>query len=398
MRLKVEYRTPRELEDIIGMAVIGQPEGIKAIATALSAHLLRIRYYQENSGRELKKDNMLVVGPTGCGKTESVMTVIRELDLPIPVAVVSTNLITGSGWKGKESSSILADLARACKPILTEHAWEFGLSAELYEKDRDHYKKKLMQATVELCNHGIIVLDEFDKIRFHPDKDDKEDFFPKMVQHELLKLIEGGTGFGEDDLCSKIDTTGILFICAGAFSDLYQTEQPANKTPAIGFSSDSEESGKPGRNSAKPFKMPTSEDLVKLGYMPELVGRLPLRTEFKKLSRKSLFNILKNSNVSPLVDLQRLFEQAGYVLEFTERAMRSAANLAYKENTGARGLRIVLTEKMYPVLYSLPQKSLRVVVDADVFTKNAEPKVTVLDECDAYTVYDSCRPEEYCFE
>ena len=398
MRIKVEYKDPRELEEIIKKSIIGQTEGIKAIATALAAHLLRIKYSQENSGCELKKDNILVIGPPGCGKTESIRTVIRELDLPIPVAVVSSNMLTGSGWKGKETSSILADLSRACKPILLKHAGEFCLSTELYRKDKEQYNKNLLEAKVELCNQGIIVLDEFDKIRTHPDQDRQEDFFPKIVQHELLKMIEGGSGFDDNPLYSRIDTTGILFICAGAFTDLYQTNQPGKKMQGIGFSAGVGNNPQPEDCTEHSFKMPTTEELIKMGYMPELVGRVPMRTEFKKLSEESLFKILKYSNISPVIDLQKLFGEAGYVLEFTEEALETVANLAYRENTGARGLRTVLTEKIYPVLYSLPKGGCKVTIDSDVFTQNAIANISSLDECESFEMYHSqlLKDKEFC--
>ena len=275
-RLHILYRTPKEIETIIKKSVRGQDEGVKTVATALSAHLLRIRYAQSHPGRELQKDNILILGPTGTGKTESIRSVIRSLDLPIPVAVISANTLTGSGWRGKNTTTILDDLRQACKPIIQKEPRIWGLNADLYQQDKDQYKKLINKACVELCSHGIIVLDEFDKLRARSD-DGQDAFFQRMVQHELLKIIEGGIGFGDDPYTEEIDTTGILFIMMGAFSDMYEQQQD------IGFGSE-----------AAPevaFHLPSTQELINYGYIPELIGRIPVRTSYKALTEDALFDI-----------------------------------------------------------------------------------------------------------
>ena len=364
-RLKIRYRTPKEIETIIKKSVRGQDEGVKTVATALSAHLLRVRYAQNHPGSELQKDNMLVLGPTGSGKTESIRSVIRALDLPIPVAVISANTLTGSGWRGKNTTTILEDLRQACKPIIKKDPQIWGVSADLYLKDKDQYKKLINKACVDLCSHGIIILDEFDKLRARPD-DGQDAFFQRMVQHELLKIIEGGVGFGDDPSTEEIDTTGILFIMMGAFSDMYARQQD------IGFGSEVA--------AEVPFHLPSTQELIDYGYIPELIGRIPVRTSYKALTEDVLFDILKNSDVSPVVDFKRLFAETENRLRFDDIALRAVAKLSISEQAGARGLRSVLDRVIYPILYNtLPETGVIKVTGATII-EGAPPLIVSTDD------------------
>ena len=364
-RLNIRYRTPKEIETIIKKSVKGQDEGVKTVATALSAHLLRVRYAQNYPGSELQKDNMLVLGPTGSGKTESIRSVIRALDLPIPVAVISANTLTGSGWHGKNTTTILEDLRQACKPIIKKDPQIWGLSADLYLKDKDQYKKLINKACVDLCSHGIIILDEFDKLRARPD-DGQDAFFQRMVQRELLKIIEGGVGFGDDPSTEEIDTTGILFIMMGAFSDMYARQQD------IGFGSEAA--------AEVPFHLPSTQELIDYGYIPELIGRIPVRTSYKALTEDVLFDILKNSDVSPVVDFKRLFAETENRLRFDDIALRAVAKLSISEQAGARGLRSVLDRVIYPILYNtLPDTGVIKVTGATII-EGAPPLIVSTDD------------------
>ena len=364
-RLHIRYRTPKEIEIIIKKSVRGQDEGVKTVATALAAHLLRIRYAQSHPGRELQKDNMLILGPTGSGKTESIRSVIRSLDLPIPVAVVSANTLTGSGWRGKNTTTILEDLRQACKPIIQKEPKIWGLSADLYQNDKDQYKKLINKACVDLCSHGIIILDEFDKLRARPG-DGQDAFFQRMVQHEMLKIIEGGVGFGDDPYTEEIDTTGILFIMMGAFSDMYEQEQD------IGFGSEAV--------AEVPFHLPSTQELIDYGYIPELIGRIPLRTSYNALTEDVLFDILKNSDVSPIIDFKRLFSETENRLRFDDIALRAIAKLAISEQAGARGLRSVLDRVVYPILYNTPPDTGVIKVTEATIIEGAQPLIVSTDD------------------
>ena len=364
-RLHISYKTPKEIEAIIKKSVRGQDEGVKIVATAISAHLLRIRYAQSHPGRELQKDNMLILGPTGTGKTESVRSVIRSLDLPIPVAVVSANTLTGSGWRGKNTTTILEDLRQACKPIIQKEPKIWGLSADLYQNDKDQYKKLINKACVDLCSHGIIILDEFDKLRARPG-DGQDAFFQRMVQHEMLKIIEGGVGFGDDPYTEEIDTTGILFIMMGAFSDMYEQEQD------IGFGSEAV--------AEVPFHLPSTQELIDYGYIPELIGRIPLRTSYNALTEDVLFDILKNSDVSPIIDFKRLFSETENRLRFDDIALRAIAKLAISEQAGARGLRSVLDRVVYPILYNTPPDTGVIKVTEATIIEGAQPLIVSTDD------------------
>lgn len=338
------HYTPREIADVIRHSVIGQDEAVQTVATVLSAHIARCMHNQAANGvlSPIQKDNVMVLGPTGTGKTESIRAVIRNLQLPIPMAVIATNTLTNAGYKGRNTTDILWDLAYDARRLINSNPGCYGAGLGIVV-ERDGKRVRQVNAAetekliLELCQCGIVVLDEFDKLRFSSGNN-YDAVYSKKLQFELLKLIEGTAGLGEDAFIQKINTSDILFICLGAFTDLLN---PPPDRPSIGF--------RAGNNVVKPTNtgIPTTEQLVQFGFVEELVGRIPLRCRFSALSVNNLYKILISSAVSPLADFQRLFRETTNELVFDDSALKEVARRAYAVNTGARGLRTVLSDVLY---------------------------------------------------
>ena len=240
----VANKSPKFFENILRKSVIGQDEGIRTVAVAISSHLIRINHNRNKPTNPIQKDNLLILGPTGSGKTESFRTVIRACNLPVPMAIVSTGTLTADGYKGKNVSSILDELIRDSLRIINKDP-----SLYIGKPDNEEERKmRIEKAVIKLANTGIVILDEFDKIRIDPFKDDHDNFFPQTAQRQLLKMIEGVTGIGEDRPGNLIDTTDILFVATGAFVGLDEVMQerlcprPRTEATPIGFMLEDEES------------------------------------------------------------------------------------------------------------------------------------------------------------
>ena len=364
------YQSPKELEALIRKSIVGQDDGVRTVATALAAHLLRIEYNRRHPGDPIHKDNLLIIGPTGSGKTESIRTVIRECNLPIPVAVIATNSLTSSGYKGRNVETILVDLLQdAFRIINTDVEKYIGDVSE--DDDEDEIKRRAGEVAVKLAGKGIIILDEADKIRIHPLDRREDTFFQRGIQQTLLKIIEGGTGFGEHPLTPKIDTTDILFIFSGAFIGLDEiTKQrlrpeakpeettlgfrPAPATPDSEPKAASPEA--PEELTARDL-IPTTEDLIEFGYIPELVGRITLRCRYNPITAETLYNILRESDISPAKEFQKMFRRTHNQLEYTNNALMEIARQAEKLQTGVRGLRNIIGDIAYPIYYELSGKT-----------------------------------------
>lgn len=380
--------TPKKIESIVKETIIGQDEGVRAVATAVAAHILRVEHNKNFPTEPIQKSNLLVIGPTGCGKTETIKTIIRELDLDIPIAVIDASSLTTSGYKGKNVEDILIDLAKDATKIFNQkfHKNYKGVNQKEYEKQA---KNEILS----LCNKGIIILDEIDKMRIDPQKRYDDNMFQRGCQQQLLKIIEGATGIGDGVNTSKIDTTDILFICSGAHIGLEDITKQRLTTgkykaqeqkPQIGFVlsiDNNSQNNETTKKSAKAFTyeelLPTTEDLIEYGYIPELVGRIPMRCRYKPITANILYRILKESKASPAEQARLMMSDTYNDLHFTDGALRAIAAKAAKENTGVRGLKTIvekITDNIYYEFAGNPNHTITVTMDTVL--KKAPPEVT----------------------
>ena len=319
----------------------------------LSTHLARCKYNMGITGTEkpIQADNLLILGPTGTGKTESIRTVIRELNLPIPVAVIAVNTLSNAGYKGRSVDTILEDLIQDAKRLFYARPGTYITDKDCIVEENNGKKiKKIIpesgeKVIVELCNHGIIILDEFDKLSFSA-KNEYEAVYSKKLQCELLKIVEGGKGFSENELAQKIDTSDILFVCMGAFTNLLN---PSPEPAAIGFFNTVNKDN-------KTIGIPTTKQIAEFGFVEELLGRVPVRCRYNALTINNLYKILTESKISPVDDFYRLFLETGNKLVIDNSALREIAKKAYEVQAGARGLRTIMGDILYPILYDIDGK------------------------------------------
>ena len=368
----LKHLSPKEIESVIKQSVIGQDTALQAVSTAISAHISRLKYNSLNMPNRIQKDNLLIIGNTGTGKTESIRAAIRGLSLPFPTAVVAINTMSNAGYKGRSIDTLLEDLIRDSTRIIAESPYTYIPASEFTVQNGKKKPKEdaLNKAIITLCEQGIIVLDEIDKIRADP-YNEYQGSYRKSLQYELLKVIEGGKGFGELALSQKIDTTNILFIGAGAFTDLLK---PPPERAKIGFGS------APAAIRASPpdpDRIPGTAELADYGLVEELLGRFPLRCRFRDLSVSTLYKILTESNVSPVVDFARLFSETSNELKFDKDALKLLPQKAVKVNTGARGLRTVMGAILYPILHDIDGtvKNSVITITKGVVNGTAPPKI-----------------------